>query len=131
MTLAIDELAAYMQTRGLGTVGTDIYKFVRPPTPVVCTSVHPTGGWSERYGFTEKPTFMIYARAATPKAAMERAYAAWNALHRQQNVQLATLYALTIEASNSPLYLDTEQAGNSTAHLCAFNITMHLRRASS
>jgi len=132
MSLLIDELAAYMQTKGLGTVGTSIFKIQRPPAPVVCTSLHPTGGYPpDRYTAREKPTVMIYARAATPAAAMTRAYAAFNTLHRLQNIKLTNLFALTIEASSSPAYLETEQAGDQTAHLAGFNIWIDLRRASS
>lgn len=133
MSLLIDQLAAYLQAQGQGTVGTDVFKVRRPSSPLACLSLHPTGGYPpDRYTAREKPTLMIYARAGSPDDALRKAYSVFNLLHRSQHLDLGGgLCALTIEAVGSPAYLGTERAGEQTGHLAAFNAMLDLRTASS
>jgi hypothetical protein len=133
MSLLVDQLAAYLQSRGEGTVGTDIFKFQRPSSPLAVLSIHPTGGYTPNpYSERERPTLMIFARAGAPNAALQKAYGAYNNLRNLQNVDLGGgVFALTIEAINSPAYVGTEQAANQTAHLASFNLLFDLRRPSS
>jgi hypothetical protein len=133
MSLLVDQLAAYLESRDEGTVGTDIFKVHRPGSPVACVSLHPTGGYPpDRYTERERPTLMLFGRAATPDAALHKAYAIYRQLHGAQNLDLGDgLWALTIEAVASPAYAGTEQLTDQTAHLASFNIAVDLRRAQS
>lgn len=132
MSLLIDQLAAYLASRGEGTVGKDIFKHHRPAAPVACVSLHATGGYpADGYTAREHPTIMLFARAATPDGAVRKAYSLYGKLHRQQNLDLGGLWALTIDAVNSPAYVGTEPAGGTTGHLGSFNIALDLRQASS
>lgn len=133
MSLLIHQLAAWLEAEGEGTVGTDIFRFQRPSSPVACVSVHPTGGYPpDRYTERELPTAMLFARAASPDGALEKAYSLFNRLHRRQGLDLGGgIFALTIEATGSPQYVGDERAGNDTTHLASFNIMLDLRRASS
>jgi hypothetical protein len=133
VSLLIDQLAAYLEDQGEGTVGTDLFKISRPPSPVACVSLHATGGYPpDRYVSREHPTLMLFARAATPDGALRKAYSLHRALHGKQNVDLGgDLWALTIEAGDSPAYLGSEQAADQTAHLASFNIIVDLRTPSS
>ena len=133
MSLLIDQLASYLQAQGEGTVGTDLFKLHRPSSPIACVSVHATGGYpADGYTEREHPTVMLFARAATPDAALRKAYSLYRNLHGKQNVDLGGgLWALTIEAVASPAYVGTEQAANATAHLASFNIVLDLRSPSS
>lgn len=133
MSLLLDQLAAYLQAQGEGMVGTDLFKINRPAAPLACVSLHATGGYPpDRYTEREHPTVMLFARAATPDAALRKAYALYRRLHGQQNLDLGGgLWALTIEAVASPAYVGTEQAANATAHLASFNIVLDLRTPST
>ena len=133
MSLLIDQLAAYLAAQGEGTVGTDLFKLHRPSSPLACVSLHATGGYPpDTYTERERPTVMLFARASTPDGALRKAYGLYRKLHGKQSLDLGGgLWALTIEAVNSPAYVGTEQAGNATAHLASFNIALDLRTASS
>ena len=133
MSLLIDQLASYLQAQGEGAVGTSIFKLHRSSAPLVCLSLHATGGYPPD-GYTERehPTVMLFARAATPDDALRKAYSLYRKLHGKQNVDLGGgLWALTIEAVASPAYVGTEQAANATAHLASFNVVVDLRTPSS
>jgi len=140
MSLLIDELAAYLQAQGQGTVGVDLFKMHRPSAPVGCISLHPTGGYPPpAYTQREFPTVMLFARASTPDAALRKAYSLYGRLHRKGNLALGSLCALSILAVASPAYVGEEQAAASaaagaaiqTAHLASFNIVVQLRKAST
>ena len=133
MGLLIDQLAAYLATQGEGTVCVDLFKLHRPSSPLACVSMHATGGYpADGYTEREHPTVMLFARSATPDAALRKAYSLYRKLHGKQNLDLgAGLWALTIEAVASPAYVGTEQAANATAHLASFNIALDLRTPSS
>ena len=133
MSLLIDQLAAYLESQGEGTVGTDIFRIHRPSSPIACVSLHATGGYPpDRYTQRERPTVMFFARAATPDDALRKAYSLYGKLHGKQHLDLGGgIFALTIEAVASPAYTGTEQAANQTAHLASFNIALDLRRPST
>jgi hypothetical protein len=133
MGLLIDQLASYLHAQGEGTVGTDLFKLHRPSSPLACVSLHATGGYpSDGYTEREHPTVMLFARAATPDAALRKAYSLYRKLHGKQNLDLGGgLWALTIKAVASPAYVGSEQAANATAHLASFNIALDLRSPSS
>ena len=133
MSLLMDQLAAYLQIQGEGTVGTDIFKTHRPASPVACITIYPTGGYRpDRYTLREKPTVQVVARGASPDAALRKAYSIYSRLHRKQNLDLGGgILALTIEASDSPAYVGDERAADQTAHLASVNFAFDLRRPSS
>jgi len=133
MSLLIDQLAAYLEGEGEGTVGVDIFKRHRPSSPLACVSIHGTGGYPpDRYTQRERPTVMLFARAGAPDAAERKAYGLYGKLHGKQNLDLGGgLWALTIEALNSPACVGTEQAAGQTAHLASFNIALDLRTPSA
>ena len=133
MSLLIDQVAAYLEAQGEGVVGTSIFKVHRPSSPLACVSLHATGGYPpDSYTERERPTVMVFARAAIPDDALRKAYAVFGKLHRQQNLDLGgDLWALTIEAMSSPAYVGTEETQEGTAHLASLNLAFDLRRPSS
>ena len=133
MSLLIDQLASYLQAQGEGAVGTSIFKLHRSSAPLVCLSLHATGGYPpDHYTERERPTVMLFARAATPDEALRKAYSLFGKLHGRQNLDLGSrMWALTIEATSSPAYVGTEETGEGTAHLASLNLAFDLRRPSS
>jgi len=133
VSLLIDQVAAYLETQGEGTVGTSIFKVHRPSSPLACVSLHATGGYPpDTYTERERPTVMVFARAGVPADAFRKAYAVFGRLHRRQNLDLgAGLWALTVEASASPAYVGPEETQEGTAHLASLNLAFDLRRPSS
>lgn len=133
MSLLVDRLAAYLESRGEGLVGESIFKLHRPAAPLECISLHATGGYPpDRYTQRERPTVMLVVREETPDEALSKAYSLFNDLHGQQNLDLGGgIWALTIEAIGSPGYAGTESIEGGNAHLASFNIALDLRRPST
>ena len=132
MSLLIDEFAGWLEVQGQGSVGATIFKLHRPSSPLVCVSLHATGGYPRpRYGVRELPTVQLVARAAGPREALATAYASYNLLPRKGGVTLGGLHAFTVEAMNSPVYVGEEETAAGTAHLASFNLAFDLRRPSS
>ena len=132
MSLLVDEFAAWLQSQGEGTVGTTIFKLMRPSAPVACISLHGTGGYPpERYGVREHPTLQVVCRAGSPASALSKAYSVFNQLPKRGGLHLGDLDAFTVEATGSPAYIGEEQAAAQTCHLASFNLVFDLRRPSS
>jgi len=132
VSLLVDEFAAWLQAQGEGTVMQTIFKMQRPAAPVACVTVHVTGGYPPpHYTRREFPTLQVVARAASPKAALDKAYSMYNRTHGKVRVTMGGLHAFTMHATASPAYIGEEQAANVTAHLAAFNLVFDLRRPSS
>jgi hypothetical protein len=99
----LDELAAYLQTYGIGTVGVDIWKEEIPETPDAAMRIHETPGGSAEgfFGstsiFREHASVQVTCRGAsrdwkTPNSTADSVYQALFAL---QNVTLADTVAKT------------------------------------
>ena len=130
--MLIDEFAQWLQSQGQGSVGATIFKLHRPASPLICVSMHATGGYPRpRYGVRELPTVQLVARADGPKGALVKAYAIYNLLPRKGGLVLGGLHAFCAEALNSPAYVGEEETESGVAHLASFNLAFDLRRPSS
>jgi len=130
MPVLVDQFAIWLQSRGQGTVGQTIFKLQRPSTPVICLSIHATGGYRpERYGRREHPTLQVVARAATPNGALAKAYAVMKLTHNAPETDLgAGMWANSIQAMSSPAYIGEEAPG---AHLASLNLVFDLKELSN
>lgn len=89
------EIADYLQSKSLGTVGTDIFYDYLPPSPDTLTVVYDTGGYEgHRKLAYDNPTIQIRTRAiAGPTSvltAYNRALAIYNELQGLSNVTLSS-----------------------------------------
>lgn len=53
--MLLDDIADYLSSGGLGTVGTDIYKGFMPETPNIVLTVYETGGQEPSRGMAASP----------------------------------------------------------------------------
>lgn len=74
----LDEIGTYLQTGGIGTLGTNLFLSMLPDSPDVCVVVHEYGGSDGEYVFgatgaqVERPRFQVMARAAADDYASAR-----------------------------------------------------------
>jgi hypothetical protein len=117
--MLLDELALYLQTQGLGTVGTTIFKGTLPDQPDACTAVFEYAGLPSEKTFSptpgaaveEKPRVQIVCRGIkqdyqTPRT---QADAIWKALDGLGNVTMSGTGYLWIEALQSPFLMRRDE----------------------
>lgn len=89
MSILINDVADYLEDRGVGTVATDIFCGFLPSSPNTCMAVLDTGGLRpEPYIPTKEPTFQVFIRSIdylTGKALLDSVR---DELHRKANVSL-------------------------------------------
>lgn len=91
MILVSTEIAAYLQTQGLGTLGTNLYKERMPEMPDTATAIFSTGGiMSDPKEGYDNPTIEVMTRADDPATAYNQIAAIYNVLQGLNNVLLAS-----------------------------------------
>jgi hypothetical protein len=110
------EVAAYFVSKGLGTLGIDLFLNYMPETPDICGAIFRTGGSPPQGGFGvpgvlhEMPGIQIrfrgVARDSTgPQAKIEAAY---RALAEVQGTTLSGTKYLMVRMSQSPFVLERD-----------------------
>jgi hypothetical protein len=90
----IDDVAAYLESEGLGTVGDDIFKSYLPDTNNgTILAVMDTGGPKpDPYLPTKEPTFQVYVVANTYTAGKAMLDDVRDALHQVANETIGSTY---------------------------------------
>lgn len=106
------DIAAYLQTVGIGTVGTDIFKGYMPDAPNDCIVLYQRGGRSPEVVQTspklEYPELHIIVRADGDTAyddAMTRANSIMTALHTMAEQTINAHRYLYLRALSSPVLM--------------------------
>lgn len=100
--MMVDDIAAYLQTAGHGTVGTDIFKESMPPSPETCTVLYSYGGNPpELIGDIEYPGLQVKVRADGPSNALSRINDVMNKLHTLGETTINTHRYLYVKAVDS------------------------------
>lgn len=108
----IDDIATHLQTEGVGTVGTDIFKAYMPPSPASIMAVLDTGGTKpDIYVPTKHPTFQVFIRNATYSAGKTILDSVRTALHQVQNETIGSTYFYYIHAISEGGHLGRNEAG--------------------
>lgn len=109
----IDDVASYLQTEGLGTVGTNIFKSYLPETSTgTILAVLDTGGTEpDRYLPTYEPTFQVYIMAENYSDGKAKLDAVRTALHQQANVTLGSTYFYFIMAISEGGHIGRNENG--------------------
>lgn len=77
----IDDIGAYLASRGVGIVGTDIYLGSMPDRPDRCLALYELEGERPEYHWdAERPTLLIRARGADQAEARELIASVWREL---------------------------------------------------
>jgi len=101
-----DDIAAYLQTSSIGTVGTDIFVGHMPDAPANCMAVIQSGGESPEMagpisGQIERPRLIVRVRNASYASGASKANDVLKALHTAGEVSLSGHRYLFIRAVGS------------------------------
>jgi hypothetical protein len=131
MAVVLDDIASYLQTQGVGTVGTDLFKAMLPDTPDACVAVLEFGGDEpvDTYSVTagtikvERPALQIICRAAQDdySAARTKAESAYKQLHNLGPATLSGTVYLGVKAREAPFTLGRDSNGR---WLVGFNLSV-------
>ena len=121
----ISEVATYLQSQGLGTVGTNIFYSYMPDSVAPCIGVFDTGGAEpDRYIPTKEPTFQIFIRSTSYAEGKAKLDSVRSALHQQKNTLLSSgeIYFYFIFAISEGGHLGRNPAGQDE-----FSMNFHCR----
>lgn len=109
----IDDIADYLESEGIGTVGDSIFKSYLPETANgVILAVLDTGGMApDHYLPTHVPTFQIYIRASGYSAGKSTLDAVRAALHRLTNETVGDTYFYYIFAISEGGHVGRSESG--------------------
>lgn len=82
----VRDLAAYLQTNGVGTLGTDLFIQTMPERPAVSTVVVMTGGPIIPGDPTRRPTFQVQHRNTHIASALPKSVEIHNLLDNKWNI---------------------------------------------
>lgn len=129
--MLLDELAAYMQTNGIGTPGTDLFEGTLPDSPDAAVTLYEYGGLAPTHTIGggaakfERPRVQVLARATTYSAARSKIEAVYKLLDQLAGVTLSSVRYLRVEAVSSPLFLERD-ANNRVKMVCNFQVHKEL-----
>ena len=112
----LDDVAAYLATNSIGTVGADLFTVKMPASPDVCVSLVERAGMAPDPMTTiERPGFRVMCRNvdtdAGTLAAYSKAYAVKKLLHRAVGVTMGTTLYHRIDATGNPTFNGQDQRG--------------------
>lgn len=104
--MLLDELAAYLETQALGTVGTDLFKGLLPDTPDACVALFETPGGPP--GLTDSidlRSFQVRTRAAGYSDARQKCEDIFALLHGLHEQTLSGARYVLVAAKQAPFSL--------------------------
>lgn len=109
--MLLDEIANFLASQALGTVGVDIFKGHLPSNPDDCTVIFETGGYPGSLAADiDYPTFQVLCRARDYETARAKAEQIYAQLHGLAETVLGTRRYLLIQASQAPASLGQDEA---------------------
>jgi len=86
----IEEIARYLQTKSVGTLGTNLFYSYLPDSVDACVAVMDTGGMTPDIDLpTKEPTFQVFIRSTTYDLGKAKMNTVRNELHRLMNTTLS------------------------------------------
>lgn len=110
MSILATELADYLATHSVGTVGTDIFIGRQPATPNSCVTVIETGGQAPS-GYTplSRPTVQVIVRDPSYETGRAKADAVFAALHQLANRDLGSHFIYFVLSIADIGYLERDE----------------------
>jgi hypothetical protein len=119
----IDDIATHLQTQGVGTIGTDLFKSYLPDITGTAVAVLDTGGLEpDTYLPTHEPTFQVFVRSDTYSVGKAKLAAIRSALHQQKNLTVGSTYFYFILANSEGGHLGLNERGQNE-----FSMNFHCR----
>lgn len=112
MAYILDDLAAYMQTNSIGTLGTDLFKSYMPDAVDTGVCILDTGGpMPDKDLPTKKPTFQVFVRGATYILGRAKLDAVRALLHQVGNTTIGGTYFYYILAQSEGGHIGRNERG--------------------
>lgn len=109
MTLTLDDMAASLQDRLVGVIGTDIFKGYQPPSPDNCITLYEYGGPPpEIVGNIEHPMVQVRIRNTSYSTGSTKANTVLKTLHNMHEKTINGWHYLFVEAMQSPEHLGVD-----------------------
>lgn len=112
----LDSLGTFLQTEGVGTLGTDIFLGLMPDTPDACVVMYEYAGTGPAQFFGdddptpyESTSVQVQVRGATYAAARTKARAAYTALQKVANETLTGIPFLRVDPLQSPFFMARDE----------------------
>lgn len=110
--MMIDDIATKLQSEGIGTIGTNIFKSYLPETVDTGLVVLDTGGAQpDPYLPTKEPTFQIFIRAEDYATGRQMMDDVRTALHQTKNTTLGNTYFYFILAISEGGHIGRNEVG--------------------
>lgn len=123
----IDELGAYLQDQGIGTLGIDLFLAGLPDEPAAAVGLLEYGGEQPTFSHgvpgvnTERRRFQLVTRAETESAARTKAEQVNAVLVRIHNQALSGTWYLGVYPRQSPFPLGTDANGR-PRYVCNYQV---------
>lgn len=124
----VDDMADYLSTSGIGTIGTNLFKTLLPDSPDACVAIFATGGMEPAHAMgagpggavAERPNIAVWSRDARPDNAeflARKAFFLLDKLGRTINgVEYKAIFAL-----QTPFFLQRDETGRAI-YACNFSV---------
>lgn len=112
--MMLDDIAFYLSSHGIGTVGVNIFEGARPPTPNQLVALYQYAGEVPaliRGIKMEYPGLQVWSRATTEPLAITLLDSVVDALHGLTEYSTAYARYLCIEARSSPMDMGADANG--------------------
>jgi len=112
--MLVEELGQYLQQRGHGTLGTNLWLYQLPDTPDICVAVRsyegmdPLASQNDAYPGIERPRLQIAVRSTDISAAMTAAWAIWRDLARITNEIVNGAFYVSVRPLQSPFIIERD-----------------------
>lgn len=123
--MLLDEIATYLQTQGIATTGTTLFKSLLPDNPDTALALIETGGLSGEYVLDqipvdcERPGLQIRTRANDYATARQLAEDAYQALDAINETVLSGVRYHWVRPQQAPFSLGQDERGR---RLIVFNV---------
>lgn len=114
MARLIDDLGTYLQTQGIGTLGTDLFQGHLPSSPDNCVAVFETGGSQPNKDLPlNHPSFQVIVRNKSYATGRDKLESVRTALHRKFNTSLVSgqTFAYYILATSEGGHIGRDESG--------------------
>jgi len=119
----ISDISTYLQSNGIGTVGTNIFYSYMPADVGACVVILDTGGSQpDTYLPTKEPTFQIYLQNIDYDTGKIKLEAIRELLHQKTNITIGSTYFYFILAVSEGGHL-----GRNADGLDEFSMNFHCR----
>lgn len=113
----LDEIGTYLQTSGIGTLGSSLFIGMLPQTPDTCVAIYEYGGSVGTYtmGSTvsarlEYPRIQAIARAASYSTARAKIQSVYTTLDAVAETDLSSKRYHRIRAATPPIYIGKDES---------------------